>query len=281
MNVTKYRENGGSGREGLTEKTAFGKTGIVIHEITGFFCGGSADNAGRSGSYRLIYVRGEESGYVVDGAEYILKRGELMLVFPWQRYGCENCGGMSDDIHILFNMTLTGGEKLRNRVFKDDLKIRFALMNALAEYKCCCAHFTDAAAICLQQIILHLMRCAGEDGEVQSGSERKNAGTSRLVNEAMDYIDAHISDKLSLSDVAEAMRLNPSYISRLFAERAGMCITEYIRVRKLDAAVNALETGRYTVTEISEMLAFSSIHYFSKCFKKEFGVAPTEFVQKR
>ena len=97
----------------------------------------------------------------------------------------------------------------------------------------------------------------------------------------MDYIDAHISDKLSLSDVAEAMRLNPSYISRLFAERAGMCITEYIRVRKLDAAVNALETGRYTVTEISEMLAFSSIHYFSNCFKKEFGVAPTEFVQKR
>ena len=93
-----------------------------------------------------------------------------------------------------------------------------------------------------------------------------------LVHSAIDYIHTHVQKRLSLSDVAEALKLNPSYISRLFKAHTNWNMTEYIRALKLSKAKKLLKSGGYTVTELSELFGFSSIHYFSSCFKNNMGL---------
>ena len=56
-------------------------------------------------------------------------------------------------------------------------------------------------------------------------------------------------------------------------------MTDYIRSQKLTRAKKLLKSGGYTVTEISELFGFSSVHYFSSCFKKQFGIAPGKYAQ--
>ena len=78
----------------------------------------------------------------------------------------------------------------------------------------------------------------------------------------------------SLSDVAEAMHYNYSYISDLFSRTTSETLSSYYRRRRLDAARLLLAEGKLSVTQISELLNFSSIYTFSRSYKDYFGVSP-------
>ena len=72
------------------------------------------------------------------------------------------------------------------------------------------------------------------------------------------YIDEHLGSKLSLSHLAQKCFYNPSYFSRVFKERFGMPLTEYIARRKLNSAIALRRVGRLSVGEIAERSGFSS-----------------------
>ena len=56
----------------------------------------------------------------------------------------------------------------------------------------------------------------------------------------------------------------------------GMSIVEFLRHIRLDNAERLLKSGKYNVSEVMYMVGFSSLSYFSRAFKKEFGRLPTE-----
>jgi AraC-like DNA-binding protein len=76
--------------------------------------------------------------------------------------------------------------------------------------------------------------------------------------------------------VAEALHYNYSYISDLFKKTTGETLSSYFRRRRLDAARLLLNEGKLSVTQISELLNFSSIYTFSRSYKDYFGVSPNE-----
>ena len=92
----------------------------------------------------------------------------------------------------------------------------------------------------------------------------------------MNYIDTHIYTMASLSDVADAMHYNYSYISDLFKRTTDETLSAYYRRKRLDTARLLLSEGKLSVTQISELLNFSSIYTFSRSYKDYFGVSPNE-----
>ena len=59
--------------------------------------------------------------------------------------------------------------------------------------------------------------------------------------------------------------------------KTGQSPTEFIRTIRLRHAAKLLREGRLTVTEISYATGFSSVSYFSRCFRTMFGVPPTQY----
>lgn len=116
-----------------------------------------------------------------------------------------------------------------------------------------------------------LMTCARFIGE--NKSERLNA----VVSAAKIYIDDHyMEEALSLEEIARQVCVTPYYLSRLFHAEMGMTFTDYLTKTRLDKAVAMLQEG-ISVKEICFQIGYNDPNYFSRLFRKIYGVPPTEF----
>lgn len=106
---------------------------------------------------------------------------------------------------------------------------------------------------------------------------RKEDVYSIQVMKAIDYVYAHLNEKISVEQIADALRLNRSYLSELFHRETGKTISSFIRVAKLTAASNMLKYSDYEYSDIAEYFAFASQSHFTKCFKEETGYTPKQY----
>jgi AraC-like DNA-binding protein len=97
---------------------------------------------------------------------------------------------------------------------------------------------------------------------------------SDILEKVLAYVDAHIYEKISLSELSEIARYSPFYFSRLFSEAMGMPITAYIRIRKLQYAIVSLLEG-HKVLDVAFMYAFESHEGFTRAFTQLFGSTPS------
>lgn len=91
------------------------------------------------------------------------------------------------------------------------------------------------------------------------------------------YLDAKCTENLRLSEVAARFHIHPNHLSRVFHAQYGVSPKKYLLGLKLDRAENMLRTTALPVTLISASLGFEDQHTFSKLFKKERGVSPTDY----
>jgi two-component system response regulator YesN len=80
-----------------------------------------------------------------------------------------------------------------------------------------------------------------------------------------------------LFEVAQSLRLNPQYFSRLFHQRMGRPVGKYIAQRKMDLARERLCTTNLSLKEIAHSLGFHDPLYFSRVFRRVIGCSPREY----
>ncbi|MGN0817436.1 MAG: helix-turn-helix domain-containing protein [Candidatus Coproplasma sp.] len=107
---------------------------------------------------------------------------------------------------------------------------------------------------------------------------------SPVVKTVMEQIDAKLSDPtFSLENSIKGLPLNYDYVRKLFKKEAGVTPHEYLTSRRMELAKNVILSGianqysNYTVSQIAEMCGYAEPLYFSRVFKKFYGVAPSEY----
>lgn len=79
-----------------------------------------------------------------------------------------------------------------------------------------------------------------------------------------------------MKDAAKEIGVSGAYLSTLFKREVGQNLIEFINIRKMQMAKDLLEQGKL-VYEVSDLLGFENVTYFSKVFKKYEGVAPDSY----
>ena len=82
--------------------------------------------------------------------------------------------------------------------------------------------------------------------------------------------------RIDVEEMAAVCGLCSSRLTVLFRRCFGMSPAEYVRVLRLRAARDLLESGEFTVAQAAERTGFAEAAHFSRCFKKQFGVSPKE-----
>lgn len=100
---------------------------------------------------------------------------------------------------------------------------------------------------------------------------------SSVVQRAITYVDADLSADLSLSALAAALGVNPSYLSALFRRETGDTLTEHVNRKRIERAAQLLQSTKLQVQAISQQCGISDVNYFSKLFKKYTGMTPRAF----
>ncbi len=109
--------------------------------------------------------------------------------------------------------------------------------------------------------------------------QQRAAGSySRHVSQAIHFILEQYQGYITLEMVAGAIGLNSSYLSRLFKEETGFTFSEYVNRVRIDAGCRLLESGQYSVKEVSSQVGFSTYNYFFKVFKEMTGKTPHAYV---
>jgi two-component system response regulator YesN len=98
-----------------------------------------------------------------------------------------------------------------------------------------------------------------------------------VINMAKEYIQNNYSKDISLDDVSRTANVSPYYFSKIFKEGAGEGFVEYLTRIRMDKAKELLMTTEYSMKEIGSMVGYADPNYFSRTFKKNVGVTPTEY----
>jgi len=99
-----------------------------------------------------------------------------------------------------------------------------------------------------------------------------------VFKRVVDYMDANINDHLSIEQICRDNMIGRTQLQKIFQKEAGVSVIEYFTRLKIDAAKHMIRIGRLNFTQISEQLGYSSIHYFSRQFKKVTGMTPSDYV---
>lgn len=100
-----------------------------------------------------------------------------------------------------------------------------------------------------------------------------------LIKKLNETILANLSNQeLSMDDMAESLNMSRSSFYRKMKGVLDMTPNEYLRIVRLKRAAQLLKEGESQISEICYMVGFGSTSYFSKCFQKQFGVLPKDFV---
>ena len=131
----------------------------------------------------------------------------------------------------------------------------------------------DVCRRLLEVVLIQL----GRQQDLSFSGETPGPRASKECEFIRRYIDNHFKEDLTLDHLAELAHLNKYYLSHSFRREFGTSPINYLISRRVDESRFLLRKTDHPLSLIAEILGFSSLSYFSQCFRRVEGVSPTEY----
>lgn len=97
------------------------------------------------------------------------------------------------------------------------------------------------------------------------------------LEKMLNYLNMHFTEVISLQDLADQVHLSREVCCRLFKKMTGKTITGYLEEYRANKSFSLVQSGQYSMTQITEMVGFSNPSRFASAFRKRFGCNPGEY----
>ncbi len=131
--------------------------------------------------------------------------------------------------------------------------------------------------ICLEQLLITLMRRELEKEEVKEIFIPIDAPFSQLEEKIKEYLKERVCDKLKLDELCAHFNYSKTFLCTKFKESTGHTIFSYFINQKIEKAKELIRTKSYNFSEISDILSFDTYSYFTKTFKRVTGYSPKTY----
>ena len=230
--------------------------------------------------YQLIYIVAGKAHFFFGDNEEIVTAGHMVLYRPkeLQKY----IYYLQDQTEVYW-VHFTGGNVkniLRSYGISDNQKIFSCGSNLdyqnhfrsmIEELQLCRDDYPEMLEMNLRQIFIKLHR------QLTSASKVENSILAEEMDKAMLYFNKHYSDDISIEDFAASMHMSTSWFIRNFKQYTGQTPMQYILSIRIVNAENLLENTDYNLSEISRIIGYENPLYFSRIFKKQKGLSPSEY----
>ena len=126
----------------------------------------------------------------------------------------------------------------------------------------------------LETLFIELVR---ESKNVSSEENQEHFNSN--IQQVCDYINENFRHKISLSELCFLFSTNKTSLCDNFKANKGETIISYINKLRIKEAKLLLRSGNYNLTQIADMVGFSSVHYFSRIFKQYEKQSPTNYIK--
>ena len=256
---------------------------INIHEIYAYFY--QVRNAGYSypdeyhSYWELTFIDNGSLYTTIDGEDYHLNNFDIILYAPNQVHNqSTNKDSTCSYLTILFDMNIQDPSLIANRVFKSNREIHNAFNNfkkvSSNEY----LYDNDLMICYLKEVIIRLLQYDFQP-QLASSSPTQQRFENDLLNDIIIYINENIYSNITVEDICVKFSISRSSLQNLFKNSLNTAPKQYINELKLSKAKLLIKESSHTISEISEILGYTSIHYFSRKFKQHFGITPTDYAK--
>lgn len=228
-------------------------------------------------NHSLLFFAGCDGHYTfADGTTFTAQRGDVVYIPAGACYKTTFINKQDHLSTILINFQLQAAEgpfafaSKVSLMAKDPDKVFRKLFYQTAEDFASAKMSTIALCADLYQILNELQRYADPDLKLSASYTKIAKGIS--------YLERDSQQLLSIDEIADMCQVSPNTFRRLFAAYAGVSPVEFRLRQKIARAKQLLESEIFTVAEISDVLGFSDVSYFSRIFKKKTGLSPTDYL---
>ena len=230
--------------------------------------------------YQLLYVSSGKTHFFFGDEEKEVTAGNMILFQPRQEQRYEY---FAVDRPEVYWVHFTGSEvknilkhydvPMDGNVFYCGTTSTFAYLfkEMINEFQTCRTGYQELLEMYLRQIFLL----------VQRNRQEQKPTVSSYLQEEMDYariyFNEHYNEDISIEEYAQSRGMSVSWFLRNFKQVTMKSPMQYILSMRIDNAVSLLETTDYTVTEISTIVGYENPLYFSRIFKKQKGVSPSDY----
>ena len=90
-------------------------------------------------------------------------------------------------------------------------------------------------------------------------------------------MERHYKNPISVEETADKLGVSAGHYIRLFKKETGMTPNAYLTKIRIETASRLLRSTHYTIQEISDQVGIPDANYFVKCFRKIYGITPTQY----
>ena len=101
------------------------------------------------------------------------------------------------------------------------------------------------------------------------------------LEQMLDYLNTHFESVLSLQQLADQVHLSREVCCRLFKKMTGKTITSYLEEYRTAKSFPLVQSGKYSMTQIADLVGFSNASRFASAFRKQFGCSPREYHSRK
>lgn len=230
--------------------------------------------------YQLLYIASGRAHFLMDGKDEIVTEGHMVLYRPGEPqkyvYYCQ-------DHTEVYWVHFTGScveDILRSYGFSDALKVIYCgsgweyqnyFLNMIQELQMCNDDYEEMLEMQLRQLLIKIHRYLSTEKKLNSS----------LIAEEIKIATAYFSEKynqnISIEEYAASRHMSTCWFIRNFKQYIGSTPMQYILSIRISNAMNLLENTEYNITEISSIVGYDNPLYFSRIFKKQKGVSPSDY----
>ena len=136
----------------------------------------------------------------------------------------------------------------------------------------------------LEHFLIHLIRRYSNPvvlqkklSKVDAPKATKSKSDAEVFNRVTDYLESHLNTHVTIDQICKDNLIGRSQLQKIFKEHCDLGIIEYFSMLKINAAKELIRTKQLNFTQVAEHLGYTSIHYFSRQFKKVSGMTPSEY----
>lgn len=224
--------------------------------------------------------------YLIEEKKFTVKRGQVLIfnegVHHQELLGTNSC----HEIHIgLSNVNIFNNKNAVNLIESNIL----TLNKYKDEFMKCCDEIVEEQTnyphnyhFMLKSLVMKLLILISREINDDSGPvvpsdiSFKSHEKKVLVKNITDYFEANYMKDISLYTLSKNMYLSPVYISKVFKELMGDSPINHLIKIRLSKSKELLEDDSLSIKTIAKMVGYDDPYYFSKLFKKHYGVSPTK-----
>lgn len=237
--------------------------------------------------FELTYVDTGTLYTEVDGMPYRLGEKDLIIYGPGQFHSQHTDNQAVSYVTIMFNMENISPDLphnwhavLTNRVFPYNKKI-YTLIKTLVHESSSGAPYTDSLMHCLlTETIVRLLQGVYSTPAAQPSSVVRQNYQEELFDQILSFVESKLYEPLTVADICQQFSLSRSTLQLLFKNAVNQSPKKYISDMKLERSCQMLRENKYTISEISLKLGYSSIHYFSNAFNQKYHISPSEYAKR-